>query len=152
MTQRQLGDALVTTRMGLPAVWWFAPADVGPPNLGRRHADGGPIVEARHHWPGPDCRASDLTAAIDGQSRVALYLGFASRTTEGFQELALDTLSARGKLIAYRTVAEEGVAAVFDLRQAPQPWTVIVTRPGGTALKDLPRARGCVGFYPATRW
>jgi hypothetical protein len=64
----------------------------------------------------------------------------------------LDTLSAHGKMIAYRTIAEEGIAAVFDLREAPRPWAVVLTRPGGTALTDAPRAKGCVGFFPASRW
>ena len=50
-----------------------------------------------------------------------------------------------------RQVAEEGVAAAFDLTQQSGPWRVIVTRPGGTPLKEVPRSAGCVGFFPAER-
>lgn len=153
MAQRQPGDVLVTVRMGLPAVWWYAGVNVAPPNLGRTYQqDGAPVLEARHYWPGPECRAVDLTAALDGRSRVLVYLGFDSRSPEGLQELVLDTLSARSRLTSYRKIAEEGLAAVFDLRQPPQSWTVLVTRPGGMALKDVTRPAGCVGFFPGTRW
>lgn len=153
LSQRQPGDVLVTMRMGLPAVWWYAGVNVAAPNLGRAYEqDGASILELQHRWPGPDCRAGNLTAALDGKPRVAIYLGFDSRFTPGFQELVLDTLSTRGRMIAYRTIAEEGIAAVFDLRQPPRPWSVVLTRPGGTALRDVPRAAGCVGFFPATRW
>jgi hypothetical protein len=153
LVQRRPGDVLVTMRMGLPAVWWYAGVNVAPPNLGRTYEqDGAPILEVRHWGPGPDCRRSDVTAALDGKSRVAIYLGFDSRFTPGFQELVLDTLSTRGRMTAYRTIAAEGIAAVFDLRQPPRSWTVVLTRPGGTALTDVPRAAGCVAFFPATRW
>ena len=139
--------------MGLPAVWWYAGVNVASPNLGRMYEpDGAPILEVQHRWPGPECDSSDLTASLEGKARVALYLGFDSRFTAGFQELVLDTLSARGRMIAYRTIAEQGIAAVFDLRQPARPWAVVLTRPGGTALTEVPRAAGCVGFFPAARW
>ena len=81
-----------------------------------------------------------------------LYLGFDSRSPTGLQELVHDTLSAHGRLTAYRRIAEDGVAAVFDLTQPPGSWTVLVTRLGGMPLNDIPRPPGCVGFYPASRW
>jgi hypothetical protein len=153
MAVRQPGDVLMSTHMGLPAIWWYAGVNVAPPNLGRIYEpDGGIVLEARHRWPGPDCQAPDLRTALDGRPRVVLYLGFDSRTPEGFQELALDTLSELGTMVAYRRVAEEGIVAVFDLTKPPKPWSVVVTRPGGTLLKDVARARGCVGFQPARRW
>jgi hypothetical protein len=153
MAQRQPGDVLVTMRMGLPAVWWYAGINVAPPNLGRAfEQDGTPVLEVHHRWPGRECDSDNLTAALEGKTRVALYLGFDSRFTPGFQELVLDTLSARGRMTAYRTFADQGIAAVFDLREPPRPWAVVLTRPGGTALTDVPRAAGCVGFFQATRW
>src|SRR2546423_1771734 len=139
-------------RNGLPAIWWYAGVNVAPPNLGRTYEqDGAVILEVRHRLWGRDCRAPELTAALEGKTRVAIYLGFDSRITAGFQELVLDMLSARGSMTAYRIVAE-GIAAVFDLRQPPKSWTVVLTRPGGTALTDVPRAAGCVEFIPAARW
>jgi len=153
LAQRRPGDVLATVRLGLPAVWWYAGVNVAPPNLGRAYEpDGAPILEIRYYGPGPDCRRDDLTAALEGKSRVGIYLGFDSRFTPGFQEMVLDTLSTLGRMTAYRTVAAEGIAAVFDLEQPPGPWSVVLTRPGGTGLPDVPRAAGCVGFFPATRW
>jgi hypothetical protein len=153
MAQRQQGDVLVTARMALPAVWWYGGIDLRPPHLGRTvPGDGSPILELRHYWPGPDCVPSKLSATLVGVKRVALYLGFDSRQPPGLQELTLDRLSELGAMVAYRGIAEEGVAAVFDLTRPPAPWTVIVTGLSGHQLPTPERARGCVGFHPAARW
>ena len=152
MATRQPGDALITTHMGLPAVWWYGGVSLAGPNLGMAFPqDGGPVLEARLR-SGVDCRAENLPSTLHGRNRVLVYLGFASQVPAGFQELVLDTLSQRGKMVAYRRVAEEGVAAVFDLTQEPGPWTVVITRPGGTLLKDVVRPGGCAGFFPVSRW
>jgi hypothetical protein len=151
MTLREPGDALATMHLGLPAVWWYAGVNVGAPNLGRTFEnDGGPILEIERRW-GPDCARENVTAALAGRSRVAVYLGFESRSVDGLQELVLDSLSELGRLTVYRGVAEEGVVAVFDLRQPPKPWLVMIT-PFGQTPKPVPRPTGCVGFFPAVRW
>jgi hypothetical protein len=153
LVQSQPGDVLVTMHMGLPAVWWYGGVSVAGPMFGSINPrDGGPILEMEHHWPGPDCRAKDLKSALAGRSRIALYLGFDSRNPEGFQELVLDTLSELGTLTAYRAIAEEGRAAIFDLRLPPKPWAVMVTSVGGTPLKDIARPAGCASFHIARRW
>jgi hypothetical protein len=153
MAAHEPGDVLITTHMGLPAVWWYASINLAGPNFGRAYEpDGSLVLEAKHRWPGPDCRAADLKTALAGHNRAALYLGFASRTPEGLQELALDTLSELGTIVAYRRIAEEGIVAVFDLTAPPKPWSIVVTRPNGAPLEEAVRARGCVGFYPAARW
>jgi hypothetical protein len=152
MAIRGPGDALATMHLGLPAVWWYGGVSVRAPSLGRTfEQDGGPILEIERRW-GADCVRENLTAALAGRNRVALYLGFESRGVEGLLELVLDSLSQLGRLTAYRGVAEEGVVAVFDLRQPPKSWMVMLTRPTGQALKPVPRPPGCVGFFPAVRW
>lgn len=96
--------------------------------------------------------AGGLTSALKGRSRVLVYLGFGSRAPDGLQEQVLDALSELGTMTAYRRVAEEGLVAVFDFRQPPQPWAVMFTSPSGQPLKHVPRPPGCVGFFPALRW
>jgi hypothetical protein len=138
--------------MGLPAVWWYGAVNVAPPNLGRAFMqDGGPVLEARSR-SGRDCRPENLPATLEHRNRVLVYLGFASRDPPGFQELVLDTLSQRGKMVAYRQIAEEGLAAAFDLTQEPGPWRAAAARPGEAPLTEVARSAGCVGFFPAKRW
>jgi hypothetical protein len=152
MALREPGDALATMHLGLPAVWWYGGVSVRAPNLGRTfEKDGGPILEIERRW-GSDCVRENLTSALAGRNRIGVYLGFESRGVEGLLELVFDSLSQLGRLTAYRGVAEEGVVAVFDLREPPKSWMVILTRPSGETLKPVTRPSGCVGFFPAVRW
>ena len=53
MVQRQPGDVLITTQLGLPAVWWYGGITIAGTNRGRRHPeDGAPIFVVRHAGPG----------------------------------------------------------------------------------------------------
>jgi hypothetical protein len=149
----QPGDALATVHMGLPAVWWYAGLSVADPAKGSINPrDDSPVLEIRLHGPGPECSPADLKSALAGRSRVAVYLGFDSRNPEGLQELVFDTLSQLGTLTTYRAVAEEGQAAIFDLRLPPKPWTVVMSSVGGTPLPVIRRPPGCAGFHAASRW
>ena len=149
----QPGDVLATVHMGLPAVWWYGGLSVADPAKGSINPrDGSPVLEITHHWAGPECSSADLKSALVGRSRVAVYLGFDSRNPEGLQELVFDTLSQLGTLTTYRAVAEEGQAAIFDLRLPPKPWKVIVNSVSGTPLPVIRRPPGCAGFHAASRW
>jgi hypothetical protein len=148
----QPGDVLATVHMGLPAVWWYGGLSVGDSTKGSINPrDDSPVLEISHHQ-GPECSSTDLKSALTGRSRVAVYLGFDSRNPEGLQELVLDTLSQLGTLTTYRWIAEEGQAAIFDLRLPPKPWTVVVTSVSGRPLPEIPRPSGCIGFQTASRW
>jgi hypothetical protein len=152
-TRSQPGDVLATVHMGLPAVWWYGGLSVADPTNGAINPrDGSPVLEITHHLPGPECSSANLKSALAGRSRVAVYLGFDSRNPEGLQELVLDTLSQLGTLTTYRSIAEDGQAAIFDLRLAPKPWTVIVASVSGRPLPNIPRPPGCIGFQTAGRW
>ena len=154
---RRPGDVLLTTHFGLPGIWWYAGINVAPPNLGRVHAaDGGALFEVRHVARAPGaCQTEEQTgqlpAAMKGVSRVAVYMGFGS-TPAGFPEMVFDELSRLGSLTSFRRVAEEGMVAVFDLREPPKDWTDAVSGPMGQELAGVPRPGGCLGVKPAERW
>ena len=84
LVQRQAGDVLVTTHLGLPAVWWYAGIPIGNPYRGRRHPeDESPILELRHEGPlSPACRMirqqTHLQRALGDARRAAIHLGFDS--------------------------------------------------------------------------
>ena len=158
IAQHQSGDVFLSTHLGLPAIWWYGHVSIADPNAGRQNpTDGAPIFEVRLVGPGAEaCRTTDqrneMSAALMGARRVAVYFGFDSRNPPGLQELVLDKLSELGRLISYRRVADEGVAAVFDLRLPPEPWTAILTRPTGQSPVPIPRPQGCIGMRQANRW
>ena len=157
MVQRQPGDVVLTTHLGLPAVWWYGNIPISEPNRGSRHPqDGASIFELTHIGPGdPGCQGprprSQLSQALAGSHRAAVHLGFASRVPPGLQELVLDELSELGTPVAYRPIAAEGIVAIFDLRLPPQSWRLSVERQTGRQL-DVARLTGCIGVQPARRW
>ncbi len=149
----QPGDVLATMHLGLPAVWWYGGLTVADPVKGSINPrDGSPVLQISLHGPGPECSSGELKSALAGRSRVAVYQGFDSRKPEGLQELVFDTLSQLGTHTTYRAVAEEGQAAIFDLRLPPKPWTVIESSVSGTPLPVIHRPPGCAGFHAASRW
>lgn len=158
MVQRQPGDVLLTTHLGLPAVWWYGNIPISAPDRGSRYPhDGASIFELTHIAAGdPGCRGrrprSQLSQALAGSQRAAVHLGFASRVPPGFQELVLDQLSELGTLVSYRPIASEGIAAIFDFGLPPQSWRLSVGRPTGRQLDHVARLTGCIGVQPAGRW
>jgi hypothetical protein len=145
--QRQSGDVFLTTHLGLPAVWWYAPVSVAD--------DSAPILEVSFARGSQECSApgqkNEISPAFVGVRRALVYLGFASQNPPGLQELVLDKLSELGRLTSYRYVGD-GMAAVFDFTLPPESWTAILSTPGGPSTIPIVRPRGCLGISHAARW
>ena len=74
MGQWQPGDALMTTRLGLPAVWWYGMIPISDEaGAGKVLRDGSPVYEAGLT---NDCPSRQLEDALQNHRRVLLYLGF----------------------------------------------------------------------------
>jgi hypothetical protein len=148
LEQRQPGDVLLTNHFALPAMWWYGNVDIGDPNSGSRFPDGTPLMKIEHvHFGVQGCRRRtqmrSLSEALAGASRAAVYLGFASRVPPGFQERVLHDLAQLGSRVFYTRVAQEGLVAIFDLREPP-------AEPVNPTLPEL--EEGCVHAVPAERW
>ncbi len=147
MRQRQPGDVMLATHLSLPALWWYGGVNTDEPHRGQTvTTDGSRILEIRHTWFAAEgCRRTTrlrmLSDALAGASRAAVYLGFGSDVPKGFQLLVLDDLGRLGLRVFYSRVGEEGVAAIYDLTQPPEP-----------ALANAPSIDGCVGVRAAQRW
>jgi hypothetical protein len=154
MAVRRPGDVLLTTHFGLAAIWWYGRLNISGPDRGGSLGDGSPIFEVGHLPPGRDCdQGTDgMTAALDGHSRVVVYLGFRTNVEPpGFDSLVLENLSRRGALVAYQRYGEESRIAVFDLGTAPVENLIIPLERGARPAKG-PGVTGCVGARPARRW
>ena len=143
--QRRPGDALVTTRHALPAVWWYGgvPVEGG----GRRFPDGGRIFAADYYDSTDACQNLEPASRLRGQRRILLYLGFEDMPA-GFDDLLLEKLSALGAVTALREFTGNSRAAVVD-----------TTVPGRTDLiwsnagKDTGGLLdGCIAIRPARAW
>jgi hypothetical protein len=152
MRQRQHADALITTHLALPAIWWYGRIPLsGPDMAGSRQPDGGPIFEVAHSDPGSECQRNQLRDALKDQRRVLVYLGFPD-VPSGFDDLLLRSLSQLGVITAQRRFADIGRAAVIDLGERSNAEPVAATRPddGRAAAPSL--LDGCVVVQLASRW
>ena len=156
MVQRQPGDVLIATHLGLPALWWYGGIGIADPGAGSRHpGDGAAILELRHHWPGsgtcePIDGKSQPERALAGARRAAVFLGFDSDIPPGLQELALNTFNEFARLVSFKLIASEGTVAIFDLTLPPDREFLAV--PPRWGRHDSPVLRGCVSLRPARRW
>jgi hypothetical protein len=148
MAQRRPGDAMLTTHLGLPAVWWYGNVNLADSNEGASLQDGGPIFEIWRAAPGPACAPDDLRNALNHVNGATLYLGF-EPPPEHFDDLAMDRLAELGAVTAYRRFAESSHTAVIDLRQAP---TGRILVPRLQTADPLVRPQGCIAITRAHRW
>jgi hypothetical protein len=153
MARRQPDDVVVTTRLALPAVWWYGNAKMADPG-GVPFANGRtPIVEAAYAQ-GPDCTADDLASVFAGHARALIYFGFRfDDVPPNFDDFLLDRASAFGSVTTYREFSTRSRAAVIDLRAAPVPAAAMAPiRPGGAPRTTLAAMNGCLHLKQATRW
>jgi hypothetical protein len=156
MAQRQHGDVILTTHLGLPAVWWYAAVPISDPGGGSRHPhDGTPIFEMTYIPRGePGCRGrarNQLAETLAGSRRASVYLGFASRFPPDFQHLVLDELSALGTAAVFRQVSE-GIVAIFDFTLPPSSWRSNLDAVNDHRLMSDGRKPSCIGVQLAQRW
>jgi hypothetical protein len=146
MTHRHPGDAMLTTHLGLPAVWWYGNVNLSDSKEGASFADGGPIFEIWAAAPGPACAPDDLRSALADVNGVTLYLGF--EVPDHLEALALNRLAELGAVTVYRRFVQSSHTAVIDLRQPP---TGKILLPGLQSDPSL-RPEGCVTIKRAHRW
>jgi hypothetical protein len=149
MQQRQPGDAMMTTRLAWPAVWWYGDISIGDERIAAgRLPDGGVMYEVGHLSAASECRQNHLRDALKDQRRLLVYFGFQD-VPPGFADLLLRSLEELGELSDYAEFASLGRVAVIDLH---------VPRPQAATSSHLSTADptltlgGCVGVAPALRW
>jgi len=139
MAQRQPGDAIVSTRLGWPAIWWYGDIPIGAEDVARgRLRDGGVMLEVKAETSAGDCD-SGLRDALKGQRRVLVYVGFQD-FHEPFGDLLFHRIEELGSAVAFHSFSDLSRAVVVDLRAA------------STRENTADRPAGCVGVQPAVRW
>jgi MFS family permease len=157
MDQRRPGDVLMTTRLALPALWWYGGIPLSNSDSeGGRTPDGNPILEVGYKPRGLDCGGNELGQALRDQRRVLVYFGFRfDDVPNGFDDLLLRSLGEVGITRMLRQFSDAGRAAVIDLRvplPALQVHPIIELRPAAEPSTSAARLDGCVVVQQARRW
>jgi hypothetical protein len=139
--QQRPGDVWMTTRLALPALWWYGDSAIGPQ------------LEASYAAPGSaGCRSADLRDALKGVRRVIVYFGFRfDDVPKGFDDLLLERLADIGSLVAYRPFADAGRAAIVDLTEPSRRDRSRLVRPDATEEDARVKLDGCIAVRPALR-
>jgi len=135
-SHQQPNDALLTTRLGLPAVWWYG-------NL--RVSDVRGTFTVDYDSSKRDCEAS-LRDALGGHARLIVYLGFPDMP-DGFPHLLLPQLGALGAVTAVQHFGKLSRAAIIDLQSAPAHEHRWDDTPDTIALNG-----GCATLQAAAPW
>jgi hypothetical protein len=149
--QLKPGDALLTSHLGWPAVWWYGDISIANADAAGvvKHPSAVPLLEAGYVEPGPQCDDDVLRESLKGYRRVLVYLGFEG--PPGYDFLALDALDRIGGIEAFREYSERGRAAVIDLHdRAARRRTLGEVSPKTAANAGL--LSGCLRVGPARRW
>ena len=144
------GDAVLTTRLGWPAIWWYGEIPIGDGTTAGDAPEGLSGYEVRHVQNPQDCDGDELAAALKNHPRVLVYLGFRD-VPEGFDDLLLHRLSELGAVSAYRDFTDISRAAIIDLGTAGTNDLTLRLR-----SRTMPEGKtplpGCIGTEPARRW
>jgi hypothetical protein len=149
------GDAILTTHLGLPAVWWYSGTSIADLDRSGRLRTGTPLYVIHHVEDEAECPRwwAALDAIARDHSRIVVYLAFRMNVEpEGFDRLVLEEFGRRWPLVGYKEYAEVSRMAIFDLAGGPGGPVVIPPRPGAAPEVPVPIPPGCVSVTPASRW
>ena len=150
MMQRQPGDAIVTTHLALPAMWWYSGTDISKGHQPGSHLDdGSPIFEATL-IPASECSPPARQKILAGQRRALIYVGFRD-APEAFGDLLVSEFARTGTTKADRSFGLSRVAVIDWTDASPPESPTPETIERQTQLPG-PDTRGCVGLQLARRW
>lgn len=140
MEQRREGDAILTTRLGWPAIWWYGTA---------RPASRGSDLNVDYYPPGLSCDPEGLRKALLPYKRALVHIGFPD-LPEGFGELLLRRLDEIGAIDKYQEFTSVGFVAIVALHteNAEQSSLSLIPR---RQPRPVP-LEGCISVEPAELW
>jgi hypothetical protein len=141
MGHRQPGDAIVTTRLGWPAIWWYGGISLADHPDGRL-PDGTALYALSHEPAGRTC--SPIGDALQGHRRILFYVSFPDLPDGVFPWLEREMLGL-GTLAARKAFTSATWAAVVKTDDASR----LATR---GADQGGPPGGGCVQVRLARRW
>lgn len=148
LARRRAGDALISTRLGWPAIWWYGDIGLRRPPPGGRLPDGSRMWELTLERAHPQCR-TDLREALAGHRRALLYVGFPDSPPDFFDEV-LRELERLGTVVDSASFSAISRVAVVDLRPAGPDGEG--SPPAAAADSGGGPDAACIGLRAARRW
>jgi hypothetical protein len=142
-------DLVLTTHLGLPALWWYGDTLGAASTQGSPFAAGTRVAEMQLAGSGPDCERDDLRRLLDVHPRVLVFLGFPDRAA-GFDDLLMTQLRRVGRVREERRYAVSGLVALVEAPDADDPSRAQEV-PASTQ-GDPSGSPGCVVVRPAGVW
>lgn len=140
VSQRRPGDAVLTSRLGWPALWWYGQT---------RPASGPGDFAVDYHPSGVECDPDGLRQGLRQYKRAIIHIGFPD-VPEGFGELLLRQLDRIGAIDEYREFSHIGFVAIADLH-TPNPEQISLDVIARRAPQPAP-LEGCISMAPSTVW
>jgi hypothetical protein len=153
MQHARPGDVLMTTHLGLPAVWWYGGITISDPEHGGgRLPDGSPILVVAQVPPGQRCRRSELREVLNGRRRALVYFGFRFDAAQEFDNLLLGGLREVGTVTALRNFADTSRAAVVELGSLAHGEPMLAANRHDAPGEESGSPAGCLEVHQARRW
>lgn len=143
LAQRRPGDAVLTTRLGWPAVWWYGRMR---PEDARLHEG---MFQVGYRPPGRRCRPEELGEGLQGYTRALVHVGFPD-IHEGYGDLLLRHLDDLGAVAGYRAFGHLGFVAIVDLHTAGREASSLDLLPRPEVERD--RIAGCISIGTPRLW
>jgi hypothetical protein len=151
MSQRESGDAVLTTQFGLPAIWWYGGVPISDTDMdGRRFRDGSPLFAVRYSSSEGDCGRSNLYEALKNRQRVLVYFGFED-FPKGFDELLLHQLRQLEGNTSVRSFGSLNKVAIID-RRPERRSSYGQPAPEIAVDRSNDHLTGCVTIRQAAKW
>ncbi len=139
------GDALVTTHLGLPAVWWYGRGAVSASAASGDILENGlPVLEVGHATRASVCDAATGLRALDAYPRVLVYLGFRfDDVPKTFDAQLLASLKHYGVMVADEHFGSASRVVVVERASSTR---------GPESEEDVTPFAGCLTLATASRW
>ena len=142
------GDAMLSTHLGWPGIWWYGPHRISDDRFAPGQADTG-AFEVGYREPA-ECQPDAAPRPLEPYRRAIVYLGFRD-VPRGFDKLLIGHLQQVGVVTSLKVFADQSRGAIVELR-APRPGDAALPGLAEWPMHQDARLEGCVTFRPARRW
>jgi hypothetical protein len=146
MQRRRPGDALISTRLGWPAIFWYGEIGLRRPPPAGVLPDGVRMWELTQDRLKAGCLA-DMREALAPHQRALVHVGFPDSPPDFFADV-VEQFERIGTLIDSASFSAISRVAVIDLHQTKR---VEASEPSPAATSGS-RDPGCIGLHVARRW
>jgi hypothetical protein len=151
VAQRRDGDALVSTHLGWPGIWWYGRASLAGSAVEFEPMPAGAgTFQMDYRGEASVCARDGVRHALKGYKRLLVYIGFRD-VPRGFDELLLQRLQQMGTIAALKEFSEYSRGAIVDLRQ-PRADDLRPVGLGRWPAQEPAVVDGCFTLRAARRW